>query len=140
MRLALLGLLVLAPVVAGHGSVGPEIHVVAREGGFAFEPFEYTVAVGLPVAWTDESGAAHAVASVASPREEEPDGRLYANVTPRGTTSVDPGAARDVFYRCTLHGMRGVLHVVAAAPALPPALVAFALALTVRARRPSRRP
>ncbi|HLE96017.1 MAG TPA: hypothetical protein VI997_01495 [Candidatus Thermoplasmatota archaeon] len=136
MRVALLAMVLAVPAVAAHGSVGPEVHVVLTDEGFAFEPFEYTVSTGLTVAWTDDTGAPHTVTRVASPRSREPDGGFNETLAPRSTVFVDVGPPGDVFYVCLLHDMIGVLHVVAATPATPLALFAAALGVTLLSRRP----
>lgn len=130
MRRSWLLLLAFLPVAAAHGTVGDEVHVVLRDGAPAFEPFEHTLAVGSPVAWTDETGFAHVVVSVVSPRDETPTGRFNVSVAPKTSSIVDVGPVGDVFYRCSVHDMIGVLHVVAPTPAASFGAAVAVVALT----------
>lgn len=123
-------LLAFLPVAAAHGTVGDEVHIVLRDEAPAFAPFEHTLAVGSPLAWTDETGLAHVIESVVSPRDEMPTGRFNVNVAPKTSSIVDVGPAGDVFYRCSIHDMIGVLHVVAPTPAASFVAVLVVVAFT----------
>lgn len=121
----------LLPAVGAHGTVGDEVHVLRQEDGdLAFEPFEKTMSVDLPMAFTDDAGLGHQVVSVVSPRDETPTGRINATVAPRTSAIVGVGPVGDVFYRCSIHGMTGVLHVIAPTPGQTAGLVAISLLLT----------